>query len=416
MMSSLPLAIIMGMQRRVAAHTRQLHPWVMVWTMAVAQVISWGTLFYAFSLFVVPMQESLGWSRPLLNGALSLGLLSTGIVAFPVGAWIDRHGGRGVMTLGSLAGGLLLLAWARVETPWVFYLLWVLIGVSMAGVLYEPAFAVITAVFGPEARRGITALTLVGGFASTVFMPLTQLLIEAVGWRSALLVLGGLNLAVCLPLHALFVPGSPAFRPPAAPQEDAPTAHEVRAVVRGQVFVGLVIWFTAYNAAQSALIFQFVPLLTTWGVETAAILTSVAIIGPMQVAGRVVLMCFSTRLETREIGMAVTVLLPAAILTLLCLPHTLLWLGLVATLYGAGNGIMTIVRGIAVSDLLGRTHYGAINGALTVPTTVAKALAPVAAAALWSAVGDPSLMLWTMLGSALVGTLGFALALSGASR
>jgi hypothetical protein len=115
-------------------------------------------------------------------------------------------------------------------------------------------------------------------------------------------------------------------------------------------------------------------------------------------------------------GMAVTVLLPAAVLTLLCLPPTLLWLGLVATLYGAGNGIMTIVRGIAVSDLLGRTHYGAINGALTVPTTVAKALAPVAAAALWSATGAPSLMLWAILGSALVGTLGFAMALSGASR
>ena len=225
MRQSFSLAILMGMQRCVAARPRRSHPWVMVWTMAVAQVISWGTLFYAFSLFVIPMQASLGWSRPLLNGALSLGLLSTGVVAFPVGAWIDRHGGRSVMTFGSLAGGLLLLAWASVETPWVFYLLWMLIGITMAGVLYEPAFAVITAVFGPEARRGITALTLVGGFASTVFMPLTQLLIEAIGWRSTLLVLGGLNLAVCLPLHALFVPGPPAFRPPEAPQENAPTAH-----------------------------------------------------------------------------------------------------------------------------------------------------------------------------------------------
>ena len=91
--------------------------------------------------------------------------------------------------------------------------IWALIGVSMAGVLYEPAFAVITATFGVDARRGITAMTLVGGFASTVFMPVTQWLITAWGWRQALLVLGGLNLAVCLPLHALFVPGAPACRP-----------------------------------------------------------------------------------------------------------------------------------------------------------------------------------------------------------
>jgi MFS family permease len=388
----------------------------MVWAMAVAQVISWGTLFYGFSLFVVPMHDSLGWSRPLLNGALSLGLLSTGAVAFPVGAWIDRHGGRGVMTLCSLAGGLLLLAWAQVETPWVFYLIWVGIGASMAGVLYEPAFAVITAVFGPEARRGITALTLVGGFASTVFMPLIQLCIGALGWRHTLLVLGTLNLVVCLPLHALFVPGKTAAHAPEVPPDDAPPAPELRAILRGRVFVGLAIWFTAYSAAQSAFIFQFVPLLTTWGVETTAMLTSVAIIGPMQVVGRIVLMCFSARLETRQIGMAVMVLLPASVLALLFFPPTLLWLGLVATLYGAGNGIMTIVRGIAVSDFIGRTYYGTINGALTVPTTVAKALAPFLAAAIWSAAGEPSLMLWTILGSALMGTVGFVLAVSGPSR
>jgi MFS family permease len=391
----------------------------MVWTMAVAQVISWGTLFYAFSLFVVPMQESLGWSRSLLNGALSLGLLSTGVVAFPVGAWIDRHGGRGVMTLGSLVGGLLLLAWAQVETPWAFYVIWVLIGASMAGVLYEPAFAVITAVFGADARRGITALTLVGGFASTVFMPLTQLLIAALGWRHALLILGGLNLVVCLPLHALCVPGQTASRAPVVPPEapeTASNAQEIRTILRGRVFWGLVLWFTAYSAAQSALIFQFVPLLTTWGVEMAAILTSVAIFGPMQVAGRVVLMLFSTRLGTREIGTAVIMLLPAALLILLILPHKLLWLCLFATLYGAGNGIMTIARGTAVADLIGRANYGAINGALTIPYTVAKAVAPVAAATIWSATGDPSVMLWTILGTALVGTVGFVVALSSSKR
>jgi len=411
-----PLVRREGMERRLEWHTLRQNPWVMVWTMAIAQIISWGTLFYSFSLFVVPMEESLGWSRPLLNGALSLGLLSTGIVAFPVGAWIDRHGGRGVMTLCSLAGGLLLCAWAQVETPWVLYLLWVCIGASMAGVLYEPAFAVITAVFGPDARRGITALTLVAGFASTIFMPLTQLLIGELGWRHALLVLGALNLALGLPLHALFVPGTTASHLPEMPKDDAPPAPTLRRLLRGRVFVGLAIWFTAYNAAQTAFIFQCVPLLTTWGVETAAILTSVAIIGPMQVVGRIVLMCFSARLETREIGIAVTVLLPASVLALLFFPHTLLSLGLVATLYGAGNGIMTIVRGIAVSDLIGRTHYGAMNGALTVPTNVAKALAPFVAAALWSAVGDPSLMLWAILGSALLGTVGFVLALSGAFR
>jgi predicted MFS family arabinose efflux permease len=250
-------------------------------------------------------------------------------------------------------------------------------------------------------------------------MPLTQLLIAALGWRNTLFVLGGLNLAICLPLHALFVFSHTAAHPPTVPpttQETACNAREIRTILQGRVFWGLAFWFTAYSAAQSALIFQFVPLLTTWGVEMAAILTSVAIFGPMQVAGRVVLMLFSTRLGTREIGTAVIVLLPAAILTLLILPHQLLWLCLFATLYGAGNGIMTIARGTAVADLIGRTHYGAINGALTIPYTVAKAMAPVVAATIWSATGNPSMMLWTILGTALVGTVGFLVALSGVSR
>ena len=339
MRPSLPLVRFLGLHRRVTAQADQSHPWVMVWTMAVAQVISWGTLYYAFSLFVVPMQASLGWSRPLLHGALSLGLLSTGIVAFPVGAWIDRHGGRSVMTLGSLAGGLLLLAWAQVETPWAFYGIWVLIGVSMAGVLYEPAFAVITGTFGVDARRGITAMTLVGGFASTVFMPVTQWLITAWGWRQALLVLGGLNLAVCLPLHALFVPGAPACRPAETPREageTTATTQEIHAMMRSRVFWGLALWFTAVSVTTSALVFQYVPLLTTWGVEMTTILTSVAMIGPMQVAGRVVLMLLSTRLGTREMGTAMNVLLPTAVLALLVLPHTLVWLGLFAALFGMG--------------------------------------------------------------------------------
>lgn len=397
---------------------RPRRPWAMVWTMAWAQVISWGSLYYAFSLFVVPMQESLGWSRPLLNGALSLGLLSTGAVAFPVGVWIDRRGGRWVMTLGSLVGGLLLLAWAQVETPWVFYLIWIGVGASMAGVLYEPAFAVITATFGADARRGITAMTLVGGFASTVFMPLTQYLIASLGWRQALLVLGGLNLAVCLPLHLLFVPGVPAARgdeKTPASRAASSTIQEMASLMHGRVFWGLALWFTAASVTTSAMVFQYVPLLTAWGVEMAVILTSVAIIGPMQVAGRVVLMLLSARLGTREMGLAIAVLLPAAVLTLLVLPPTMVWLGLFAALFGTGNGIISIVRGTAVADLLGRAHYGAINGALTIPFNVARALAPVLAAALWSATGNPSLMLWALLGSALIGTVGFAMAISGSS-
>ena len=404
---------------RTGPHSLRHHPWVMVWTMSVAQVISWGTLYYTFSLFVIPMQQSLGWSLPLLNGALSLGLLCTAAVAFPVGKWIDQRGARGVMTLGSCMGGFLLLAWSFVESPWALYLIWVGIGASLAGVLYEPAFAVITATFGAQARRGITAMTLVGGFASTVFMPVTQMLINTMGWRHTLLVLGGMNLAICLPLHFYFVPASTAKHASLKQTTGAqapPQAHPIQSILRGRVFVGLAIWFTACNTAAVALFSQFVPLLTTWGINKGTIMASVALVGPMQVAGRIVLMLLSNRLETRTTGMVVLVMLPASILTLLFLPHTALALGLCTALYGAANGIMTIVRGTAVSDLIGREHYGTINGALTVPIMMARAAAPFIAATLWSIMGDPTVMLWTLLGGIGLGAVGFGMAVSGASR
>ena len=145
--------------------------WALIWALAIAQLVSWGSLYYSFSLFVVPMEAELGWSRTTLDGALSLGLLVAGLLAYPVGAWIDRHGGRAVMSLGSLSGAALLWAWSSTRSPVLFYALWLGLGLSLAATLYEPVFAVITRSFPQSYRLRITALTLVGGFASTVFVP-----------------------------------------------------------------------------------------------------------------------------------------------------------------------------------------------------------------------------------------------------
>ena len=155
-----------------------------------------GTLYYAFSLYVAPMQADLGWSATELNGALSLGLLTWGLAAFSVGAWIDKHGGRALMTCGSLIGALALALWSQVDSLIAFYAIYALMGVAMAMLLYDPAFAVVTAAFKADARKAITAITLAGGFASTIFMPLAHLLIELFGWRDSLLMLAGVNLAL----------------------------------------------------------------------------------------------------------------------------------------------------------------------------------------------------------------------------
>jgi MFS family permease len=168
--------------------------WLLVATLAVTETTSYGVLAYAFGVFLVPMHQDLGWSPTALTGAYSLAVIVSGVAALPVGRWLDRHGVRGLMTAGSAAATVLVLAWAQVTDLTAFYGIWVGIGVVMAAVLYEPAFAVIATWFrdSAERTRALLALTVVGGFASVIFVPLAGWLVEARGWRDALVVLAAM--------------------------------------------------------------------------------------------------------------------------------------------------------------------------------------------------------------------------------
>src|SRR5258707_1640686 len=137
-------------------------PSTILWLLSLGQLISWGLVYYAFPLFVVPMEKELGWSRNELFGALSAGLLLAGLCSIPVGAWIDRGHARLLMTGGSLLAGLLMLAWSQVESLPMFYVIWLGLGACQSVTLYEPAFAVITRVYGPRLRPTIMGMTFFG--------------------------------------------------------------------------------------------------------------------------------------------------------------------------------------------------------------------------------------------------------------
>jgi MFS family permease len=384
--------------------------WPLIGALAVAQLVSWGTIYYGFSLFVVPMAGELGWSRTAINGALSLGLLVSGVAAYPVGAWIDRHGGRWVMSLGSALGAVLLASWAETTDLVAFYLVWIGLGLALAFTLYDPVFAVVTRRFPESYRTRITALTLIGGFASTVFMPLTLVVIDAVGWRQALLVLAAFNVVVALPIHALLlhdetVPGK-------ASASEAKAAAEIdkaafRRALRHPVFWGLAICFVAYYTAFSAMTFHFIPLLTDRGVASPVILGAIAAIGPAQVAGRLVLFAFRGGFSSAVAGRIAVLAMPVAVLLLIAFPESTAALFAYAVLQGGGNGILTIVRGTAVPDLMGREGYGAINGALAFPANIARAVAPFGAAVIWGLAGGYGAVLWSIFASAALGALGF---------
>jgi MFS family permease len=184
--------------------------WLLVAALAASETTAYGVLAYAFAVFLVPMQQELGWSRTALTGAYSVAIIVSGVAAIPVGRWLDRHGARALMTAGSAAATLLVLAWALVSDLTVFYAIWVGVGLTMAAVLYEPAFVVIATWFGDaERRRALLTLTVVAGFASAIYVPLAGWLVQAQGWRDALIVLAALLVPLSVLPNATLRPGGP---------------------------------------------------------------------------------------------------------------------------------------------------------------------------------------------------------------
>jgi MFS family permease len=389
---------------------------LLVWCLSIAQLVSWGVLYYGFSLFVVPMENELGWSRTTLNGALSLGLLAAGLAAYPVGSWIDRHGGRWLMTTGTLLGVAMLIAWSQVTDIIVFHAIWIGIGIAQAATLYEPAFVVLTRIYHQSFRTKITIMTLLGGLASTVFIPLIQLLIDTFEWRPALLMLAAIVAVFCLPVHAFLLRDRDAG--PAASASAPPLLGRaaVKKAMRTPVFWGLMVCFIAYYATFSALAFHIVPMLMDRDFPTTTIVGIVAVIGPSQVAGRAVLLMLARNVRTAAIGRVVMFAFPVSALLLIFLPDSLPALFAFAVLYGVANGIMTIVRGTAVPDLMWREGYGAINGALSLPSTVAKAASPFAAALLWSWSGGYEAVLWAVCVGGAIAVAAFWFATHAAAR
>jgi predicted MFS family arabinose efflux permease len=377
-------------------------PWRFVSALSFTQLISYGTLFYAFALIIEPMERELGWSKTALTAAYSLALVSSAFFAVPVGRLIDRGYGRAVMTGGSVLAALFLALWAWTEHYLAFVLIWLGIGAAMSAVFYEPGFAVLASRLGLLTRRGITIMTLVGGFASTVFIPLTHLLIEAYGWRGALLVLAALNLTICAVLHAASIPAAPA-RPKHGSESpvSAQPVSDPRRVLAKPTFWLFVVTNVLQGIISTGIPVHLIPILLERGFTIDAAVAAYTVIGPAQVAARFLTGFGERAMSLRGIGVA-TMALSVLAFTLLPLIPAGSWLILgFAALYGAANGMLTIVRALLPPELFGREDYGAIQGMIAMPVRIAMAGAPFAFGALWAWRGNYDSVLLLCLGMAV---------------
>jgi hypothetical protein len=365
-----------------AAAGRGTDPWRLVPALGLAQIISWGALYYAIAVLGAAIGADLGLSPAHVFGAYSTGLLLSGLTAPVTGRAIDRWSGRIVLTIGSLVAALALFWLSRVSSALEYYLAWCVGGVAMGLTLYDPAFATLSQHFGTSYRQALTALTLFGGFASTVFWPLAQFGLVRFGWRDTLAAFALLELAVCLPLHWWLIPAHGRAAHGEAPDDCSGAA---RPPARGSSpqFVALASSFALNAFVFSAMSAHLIGMMRGGGMTADDAVWIAALIGPMQVAGRIVEITFGRNLRAATVGIVAVGLLMVSMLVLLAGARISVSAALTfAVFYGLSNGVMTIVRGTVPAEFFGRAAYGSLLGRLAAPSLVARAAAPVALAAL----------------------------------
>ena len=377
--------------------------------LAVAQLVSWGSLYYAFAVIAEPMAAEMGWTRTSIDGALSAGLAATGLASFGAGRIIDAFGGRKLMTAGSMGAAILLLAWSQVAELWHLFAIWIAMGVVFSTVLYEPVFAVMARELKDDYRRGIIVITLLGGLASTVFIPLTHVFVETVGWRHALQLLAVMQLPFGIASHWLALAGAG----PAPPS--AKVLHprgRVREAIAQPIFWLLALSYAAHAFMFTGLTFHIIPLLTERGFTLPAIITAYTIVGPFQVIGRIFVFALERNINVKLAGVIAT-LLPVVGMTLLLFARpgsNLIYV--FAAFYGGGMGIKTIVQAMAGPEFLGREGYGALQGTFAGMNYAVQAATPFALAVLWSVMGNYDRVLWVLFGAAALSALAFLMALA----
>lgn len=332
------------------------------------QTLSWASSYYLPAILADAIARDLGISTNWFFAAFSASLVISGLLGPRVGRQIDRVGGRQVLSASNLifAGGLALLGTST--TLWMLSAAWLLLGIGMGLGLYDAAFGTLGRIYGDIARRAITGITLIAGFASTVGWPLSSLGLETIGWRGTCYAWATAHIIIGLPLNLLFLP-----RTERANSVEEPTVKPYIPIDRTMVLLSFA--FAAAWTVTSAMAAHLPRIVEAFGATPAQAVFAGMMIGPAQVAARVLeaslLSKFHPLLSTR----------------LACITHPIgaCVLGIFgggaaaafALLHGAGNGILTIARGTLPLAIFGPKDYAYRLGLIGAPSRIAQALAPV---------------------------------------
>ena len=377
--------------------------------LAIAQTVVWAGVFYSFAGLLARWEADLGWSKSDLSAGLTLALIASAAFAPFVGRLIDRGKGRYLLTFGPVVAAILLLVLSQVQTQTQFLAVWILLGCTMAASLYEPCFAFITHHYGAEAKRPITLISLVAGFAGTVSFPTAFAIAEVGGWRLSIMVFAGLILLLTVPLTWIAtgrIERALPFIPPSAKEPGA--TPPVRLIAR-PAFWFIAIAFAAITMNHGMMINHLMPLLQEQQLAPETVVLAASMVGPMQVAGRLAMMAAERHISMVRITSCAFGAMAVAALALLGTAAAPALIVVFVVLQGAGVGVNSITRPVVTAELLGRTGFGAISGTIAAITMTSYAIAPLAAGWPWG-LGGYDVMFWICLVLALIATFSIPLA------
>lgn len=381
----------------------------LILALGVTQVAGYGCLYYAFAVLAQSMTASFGWAPEWTYAGFAASLLAGGVVAPAIGRQVDRHGARLVMTIGSALAGLALLGLAEARGGLSYFAAMIALGIVSTMVFYDAAFAALTQSRGAGARRSISQLTLIGGFASTLFWPLTTALLAQLDWREIYRFYGLLQLGLCVPLHLFGLPGRvkrAAERGHVASAPALPHADYLEDEARRLAFVLLALAFSLQGFVVSAMSVHLLSMLQGLGLSAVVAVGIGAMVGPAQVAGRLAEMLFGASLQPVTTAWISAAMMPLGFVLLMTGQTTAILAGLFAVAYGISVGLSSIVRGTVPLQLFGPAGYGAMLGKLSAPGLVVKAAAPLACAVLIERAGlMPTAALMVLLSLLATGAL-----------
>jgi len=352
--------------------------------LACVQILVWATSFYMFPAMLPTWEAGFGWSKTALSGAFTLAILITACGAPIAGKLIDRGSGRNVLVGGLSMVGFMLLLMSKVTELWQFYLLWAGLGIGMTGALYESCFALVTRLQGKNARSTITSITLIAGFAGALAFPGAHYLNHMLGWRTTVLVYAGIIFLVAIPLMYLVPKRKLDTKLKNNRASVTSSDYTPRQALGSLVFWLVAIGFALIGLNHGMIITHMLPLLVERGIELAVAVLVAAMIGPMQVVGRLLMLAAQKRVSTSGIAAYSIVLMFFASIALFNVLHWWQCVFVFAVLQGTGYGVTSITRPVATAEFLGTAHFGTISGFIAMPYMLMNAISPSVAAGLWS--------------------------------